>query len=252
MFHGAIIRLVYRVLAPGHPRGHVDVHAVRETSTAETLWIHTHGMSRWGHKDVELVCVPDELRGYAHGVLFEVIGYMHGHRPIHPDEHFAGALVSERQAILHRGTARLVPRDDDPPHDEMLRIVDYQQPAESGFPRRLLATHVCSLAEQTRSALKREAMYRQALAIFPGGEDDPDDDLHANPNNWAAWEGLGSALFDQGRETEGTACLKHAVAASRAWARNYAGFVREQVESGAVPRDDSDPRYRFWSAIRLE
>ena len=44
--YDTLICFLYRVIAPGHPRGHVRFHTVYE-EPAGTFWVHTHGMSRW-------------------------------------------------------------------------------------------------------------------------------------------------------------------------------------------------------------
>jgi len=53
-FHGALVRFFYRVFAPSSARGFLDMHAVHEDDAGSTLWIHSHGMSRWNLPDLEL------------------------------------------------------------------------------------------------------------------------------------------------------------------------------------------------------
>jgi hypothetical protein len=246
--YDTLIRLLYRVIAPGHPRGHVRFDAVRE-EPANTLWIHTHGMSRWGLHEVEFVGVPYELRGYAHGLLFDIIGYMRTQKPILPDQDLGGFFVSESQPVYHIATARLVKRMTDSPHVSTLRFVDYKTPAESGFPRRLFAAHITALAADERSAARRETMFRKALELFPPGAEQEGKDPRENANNWVALEGLGTALCDLGHMDEGLAILSRAATASPRAMRSLAAHIRGAIASGQLPSPESDPRSRFWSNL---
>lgn len=63
---------MYLLFGPGHPRGWTDMHAVVETEQSDTLWIHTHGLEKLGLHDIEFVSAPTALRGYAHGMLFDL------------------------------------------------------------------------------------------------------------------------------------------------------------------------------------
>lgn len=243
-----LIRLFYRVFAPGHPRGHVRFDAVYE-DPAKTLWIHTHGMSRWSLYEVEFIGVPYELRGYAHGLLFDIIGYMRAQKPILPNEDLGGLFVSKSQPVYHIATSRLVQRPTDLHHFNTLRFVDHKTPAESGFPRCLFASHITALAAKERSAARRETMFRKALELFPPGNEQEGKDPRKNANNWIALEGLGSALCDLGRIDEGLATLSRAATASPNAMRSLAKQIRSAIADGQLPSPDADPRSRFWSDL---
>ena len=246
--YDALIRLLYRVIAPGHPRGHVQFHAVFE-EPGGTLWVHTHGMSRWGLHEVEFVGVPYGLRGYAHGLLFDLIGYMRAQKPILPDEHVGGLFVAEDQPVFHLTTSRLVSRPHDPQHASVLRFVDHQTDVNSGFPARLFAAHLSALASSERSPTKRESMFRTALALFPPADEPEGEEPRENANNWVALEGLGNALCDLGRTEEGLASLARAVQVSPRASRCLADHYRAAIASGELPPPDADPRSQFWSSL---
>ncbi len=246
--YDALIRLLYRVIAPGHPRGRVRFDAVYE-EPAGTLWVHTHGMSRWGLHEIEFVGIPYALRGYAHGLLFDIIGYMRTQKPILPDEDLGGLFVSQDQPAYHLSTARLVSRPSDSSHSSALRFVDFKATVETGFPRRLFASHIAALASTERSAVKRESMFRTALELFPPAAEQEGEDPRENANNWAALEGLGNALCDLGRAEEGLQCLSRAAAASPRAMRSLAEHFRSAIGRGEFPSPDSDPRSRFWNDL---
>ncbi|MRR11954.1 hypothetical protein EG835_05675 [bacterium] len=246
--YDALIRLLYRVIAPDHPRRHVKFHAVFE-EPGGTLWVHTHGMSRWGLDEVEFVGVPYELRGYAHGLLFDLIGYMRTQKPILPDEHVGGLFVSEDQPVYHLTTSRLISRPHDTQHTSVLRFVDHRASAESGFPTRLFAAHICAMASSERSPSKREGMFRTALALFPPADEPEGDDPRENANNWVALEGLGEALCDLGRTEEGLASLSRAVQVSPRASRALGEHYRAAIARGELPPPEADPRSRFWSNV---
>jgi tetratricopeptide (TPR) repeat protein len=206
-------------------------------------------MSRWDLHDVEFVGVPYPLRGYAHGLLFDLIGYMRASRPILPDEHVGGLLVSEEQPAYHLATARLVNRPNDPEHPSMLRFVDHKATPESGFPARLFAAHVMALASRARTPARRAAMFRTALALVPPSDEPETEDPRGNANNWSALFGLGNALLDLGRVDEGLDTLSRAAQASPRAMRSLAEYYREAIGRGEFPPPEKDPRSRFWSTL---
>ena len=242
---------MYRILAPGHPRGWLDVATVCQDAAGRTLWIHSHGMERWKLPNLEIVGVPGDLGDYARGILFHVAGYMRSVRTIRPGESFGGRLVGPQQRARHQATLRPIDRPDDPAHSGFLRIVDFGEPATSGFPRRLFAVHLCALAEQAEDAPQRQPMYRQAISLWHGnpaaavteGAFEPG----TNENNFLAWEGLGDALCDRGRFDQGILYLEEAVARCPRWARAFSQHVR--TEYGPAQSEASDPRFTFWSQL---
>lgn len=252
--HSGFIRLLYRVLAPGHPRGSTDMHAVMETDDGDTLWIHTHGLGKFGLSEIELVGVPNALRGYAHGILFDIMGYMKAEKAIAPDEHFGGTLVHDEQRVLHYATSRSIERRDDPEHDGFLRFVDYGCSAESGFPRRLFATHIASFADRERSPQGRERLARLSLETYDGSPREwlEEAEIELNPGNWLAWDVLGHALFDQGNEVEGERCFREVLERCPAAALKLHDIYRDAIAAGALPPPESDLRSRFWSSLDVE
>ena len=220
--HGWMIRLMYRVLAPGHPRGTTDMHAVHEDACGETLWLHTHGLRRHGLSEIELSGVPVALKGYAHGFLFEIMGYMKSQKPISADEDVGGAFYGDSQRVYHAATARLVQRTNDSQHDGYLRFVDKGETADSGFPSKLFATHLAAAADDAKEPGKAESLARQSLALWDGSADDSRT-MEFNRGNWLAWDILGHSLCYQGKIDEGLDCF-------RTMARNCPDAVRRTRE----------------------
>ncbi len=259
--HGAVIKLLYRVLSWNHPRGWVDMHAVFEGERRETLWIHTHGMGRFGRADLELVGVPNDLRGFAHAILFDVLGYTRSVKPIAPDEHFGGNLVGgPSQAVPHLATARAVP-DRDASHRGVLRLVDHGAPADAGFPFRLFAAHLCALADTTRSLGRSEALFRRSTEIFPGEYVEPTAGVDPRTGevdllalqaraNVRGWEGLGTTLASLGRVAEAVEAFEQAIARAPAWGRHFAKFVADHA-GRELPSGD-DPIVRFWTDVDVD
>jgi hypothetical protein len=235
------------------------MHAVWEQTEPppETLWIHSHGMARFGLPDLEIVGVPGDLRGYAHGILFEILGYTKTVKPIRPDENFGGNFVGgDAQRVPHLATLRAVP-DRDAEHAGLSRVVDLGASLADGFPRRLFAAHLCALGERTRGA-KAVELFRRATEIFPGEMLDAGEGLDAEGRvdlqatqqraNLFAWEGLAAALVDVGATDEAIAALEQAVARCPAWARDYARFVTAP-ESPAPP---DHPFTAFWRELDVD
>jgi len=253
--HATLVRWVYRILCPRHPRGWVDVHAVEENG-GSTLWIHTHGMDRWKLADLEMVGVPPDLGGYAHGILFDLMGYMKKEKPILADETFGGMLIVSDQIVVEFCGFRRAP--DRPEHarrGECLRIVDMDEPVEAGFPARFFATHLCALGRADGKPARQVALLRRATEIYPGECTQNPQDLDecaANPGNYFSWEGLGDALCDVGQVREGVQCLREAAARWPFAAADYAGHIRQLVERGELPPPEADPRSRFWCELDVE
>lgn len=254
LIHGTILRLFWRLIAPRHPRGWLDIHAVYEDEeNPTTLWIHCHGMERWQLPNIEFVGVPAELRGYAHGIMMDLVGYMKNIKPMKADENFGGMFVDENQPAWHVGTMRTAPARED--SNTELRVVDYGEPADAGFPVQLFVAHLCALASVNRNPVKQEELARKATELFPG---DPrvvpecEFEQGVNPSNFIAWEVLGNALCDQGRDDEGIACLEESVARWTVAAESMAEFIREEIAEGKLPSPEKDPRAIFWQALDVE
>ena len=243
--YDAFVRFIYRIIAPGHPRGRVQIHAVPDKSPG-TLWIRTHGMNKYGLDEVEFVAVPTELRGYAHGLLFEIIGYMKSRMPILADQSIGGLWLSEDQPAYHNATARLALRPGDPDHSRALRFVDHEAPVTAEFPGRLFSAHISGIAAQAGSATQREKLFWIACRLATDSDQIDTDDPRDNINNWVAWEGLGSALCDLGRIAEGIYCLSTAAERSTKSMRSLACLFRMAIDEGELPAVDSDPRSLFW------
>jgi len=257
--HGTLVRFFYRVFAPNSARGFLDMHAVYEGDPGRTLWIHSHGMSRFNLPDIELVGVPADLRGPAHGLMMSVLDYMKNQKPILPDENFGGLLIGEEQLAPHLATIRRAPdRDDD--HRSMLRLVDFEEPADSGFPHRLFATHLCALATISGRS-KREHLYRRATEIFSGafadkgegvdaGTGEVDAVLLQRKTNSLAWESLAMDLTERGAFDEAIAAFDQAVARNPAWASFFKKEVTEHAGTNFPPAEH--PITAYWIDVDID
>lgn len=250
MFH-KLLNWYYRIAAPRHPRGWLEFHAVSEEGDPPLCWVHCHGMERWDLPDLEIVDVPDDLTGYAHGIIFVLVDYMKNQKPVLADETIAGAWVDDaEQAVYHCGTMRRAPARDG--HVGLLRIVDEGEPLESGFPCRLFAAHMSALAFQMRNPRRQEEVFRRIIAFWPGQAAEAGDisfTYGRNPNNYVAWLGLGDALCDQGRFDEGIEALREAVARCPGWAADFVKYLREEEDTDDL---SDDPRFRFWSEVEAD
>lgn len=231
------------------------MHAVQEEH-GTGLWIHTHGMRKWDLAEVEMVGVPPDLAGYAHGIMFDVLGYMKNQKHIHADENFGGMLVSQEQIVFEYCTFRRAP--DRPEHEangECLRIVDLGQPADAGFPVRLFAVHLCALGRAARNPKQQIPLLRRAIELCPGECcQNPQDigERDSNPGSYFSWAGLGDALCDLGQEEEGLQCLQEAAARWPFAAADYANHIRQLVQEGQLPAPDRDVRSRFWCELDVD
>lgn len=251
--HGCLLRLLYKIIAPRHPRGWLDIHCISENDEdPNTYWIHCHGMTRWNLPNIEFVGVPSDLAGYAHGIMCAIVGYMKSEKEIKKDENLGGLFVSEDQMVPHWCTFRLVRHDDEPVDKEFLRVVDIGEPTESIFPRRLFAAHLLALAETYRNPNKRIPLLRRSVEIWPGEYDENPETTDAasdNPNNYFSWEALGNAFCDAGDIERGLECLREAAARWPFGAQSSAEIFQEEIKKGNLPPREADPRAEFWSSL---
>lgn len=251
--HGTLVRWLYRIIAPRHPRGWLDFHALIDPRDARRLCsVHCHGMARWSLPNLEIVDVPADLGGFAHGILFDIAGYMKSHRAIRAGETFGGLLVSPEQVVPHACALVAARLDDEPVEKDFLRIIDLGTGGDGRFPFRLFAAHLLALAERERSLARRTWMLRRSVAIHPGEPGaGPENESAAgdNPGNFFSWCSLGDALCDAGHEAEGLRCLQTAAGRWPFGARRNARFVVEGIEAGQLPPPEADRRSRFWSEL---
>jgi hypothetical protein len=246
-FHGVLLRWFWRLVAPGHPRGWLDIHPVLDDA-GTVAWLHCHGMERWNLPKIEIRGVPQDLLGAAHGILMAIAGYMKAEKRIAPDENIGGYFNGEGQAVVHRATMRQSPAPT-PAHENMLCVVDLGEPADAGFPYRLFAVHLITMASGSSDAAKRESLLRRAVEIYPGKSSEASSDLEqsaTNPNNFFGWSELGFALADQGRDEEAIAAFEQSVGRWPAGASKNAELFRQEIASGGLPPADKSRISRFW------
>lgn len=251
--HGTLVRLMWRIIAPRHPRGWLDCHAVLN-DTGDRLWVHCHGMERWNLPNIEFVDVPVDLGGPCHGLLMAITGYMKFEKSIRVDENVGGCMESADQIVLHLATLRRSPCTESG-HDNLLRVVDLGEPVESGFPRRLLAAHLIAMADNTRSCPEQIRLLRRATEIFPGEPLSGPDSLSArgsNPGNYFAWDGLGTVYGTAGRTEEAVETLKTAVLRWPFGARHFAMNIQQDVATGKLSGSDPDPVLNFWRNVDVD
>ena len=210
-------------------------------------------MDRWSLPDVEFRDVPADLLGPAHGILMAITGYMKLIQPIAPDESFGGYMTGREQPVSHYGMLRRV-SNPDPDHENVMRVVDLDEPATAGFPYRLFAAHLIALADRAKNPQRREALFRRATEIYPGSKGENPEDIsqtQTNPNNFVGWHGLGVALGELGRTDEAIAAFEQAIIRWPFGASDFSNYVRERVQAGQWPNAANDPVAAFWSTVDI-
>jgi hypothetical protein len=208
-------------------------------------------MERWNLPNIEFRDVPLDLLGPSHGILMAITGYMKSTRPIAPDETFGGHFNAREQPVAHYGMMRRPP-DPEPGHENILRVVDLDEPATARFPYRLFAAHLISMADNEKHPERHAALFRRATEIYPGSGGTNPEDMSAastNPNNYVAWHGLGIALGDLGRSEEAIVAFEQAILRWPFGATDFARYVREQIRTGQWPVAGDHPTTVFWSTV---
>jgi hypothetical protein len=174
---------------------------------------------------------------------------MRAGRKLKVDEDFAAPLSSRQQAFMQIGTLRAAAWSDRH-HKGMLRVVDYGEPLQSGFPLRLFASHIVARAMRADTPERKAALCRRSLEIFPGDFTDPADGIAAdggdadltelqNKCNLLAYTGLADALCEQNRHNDACGIIVDAIARCPAWAGGY----RDRLLNAGEPEDQYT---RFW------
>ena len=249
---GTVARLYRRLFRPDDPHGWADYHCVEQPDG--NFWIHTHGLGRWRLPDLEFTGVPHDMCSHAHQLMFAIIESCRDAGAAHADGDVEGVFSAPGQNFLQLATLRPAPRGDSE-HWNTLRIVDWDQPAESGFAARLFASHIAAWAELAGDPVKKEVMCRRALVFFPGhflemtaGADiDPRDadltDLQYRAN-LSIYLSLVEALFAQGRVTEAIGYLEEAIARCPGWAQAFRGWLVANYRR-------NDAFINFWHAADI-
>jgi len=250
---GPMTRLHRRYFKPEDPHGWADYHSVEESDG--TLWVHTHGLRRWGLPDLEFTGLPLDMLSYAHQMLFEIIARAKAGLALAAESDIEGVFSAPVQSFRQLATLRWAPHDD-PDHQETLRIVDWGHPVESGFPRRLFVSHIAAWADLAEDPARKEALCRRALALFPGcflemgagidvvpGNADLTDLQHRA--NLQVYLSLAQALFDQDRPAEAIGYLEEAIARCPGWAKIYRDYLVEKYRR-------KDAFMNFWREADLK
>jgi hypothetical protein len=231
-----------RFFVPSNPLGWADYHIVEERRG--TLWVHCHGLKRRKGFELEFVGVPITLRHEAIRLMMGIIRTQRHGGKFAPDTDFGGRFSCSRQSFSQVATFRKPPRGDHD-HEGTLRIVDFGEPMQSGFPARLFAAHLVARGQGRTDAKTAEKLFRRAIELFPGeaaqtgdaADYDPADgditELQAK-SNLGGWLGLALALRAQNRAPEACAAAADAIARCTDWARLYRDhFVRTDVRKDA-------------------
>lgn len=248
-----VTRLFYRAFGPENPRGWADYHIVTEAQG--TLWIHSHGLAARAGADLEFVNVPPEFRDSALRLLLALAALDSENPGLHGGTDFAVNLSSSPQDFLAIGSLRAAGRGDRD-HRGAVRVVDFGKQANSGFPRRLFASHLTARASYAESPSEKLVLLRGALKIFPGDFAGMAEGNGFQPGrscmtglqnktNLAAYLGLAQALRDQGRFNEACGYLAEAVARCPGWARAYRPYVLDSY-------GNNDAWFRYWRDVDIE
>lgn len=172
-------------IRPNDPLAHVAFH--RELWDAESHWLHTHGLQKFGRPELDLAAVPHSLESEGTSLLHEVANLL-AHE---------GTLVAG-QDIDFEGQGRLVAAGALPDADHQapfgrLRLCDAVLPGEAESPGagRLLA----------RLAMA-DALRRMETGDAKGSVETLDRILAANPDDCAALTAKANIYLRGGDVTE--------------------------------------------------
>lgn len=239
-----MIKFLYRLITPKHPRGWIDViYETYEKNDEILAKVFTKGMSRWKLNDLEIIDVPQSLIGYAHGILFELTGYMKNQQPINADENFGGFLIHNNQRLVNYATFRN--------SGESLRIVDFETNLESGFPKKLFASYLIEGSIKTKNPAKQEHEIKKAIEIFDSIDTIGEKKIESafknghNVNNYAAFDRLGDILLDRG-DNKGWDFIYQAISRCPNYAKELSNDINKEF-NGNYPSDDE--RFKFWGEL---
>lgn len=254
----SLLRIMYRIIAPGHPRGMIDV---RIEKMGDNLRVHTDGMKSLHLPDIEILGIPNvyDLAGYANGVIFSITGYMKEARKhnksLQDGENMGGMFEHDRQMAFHLCTARKSPNHSND-GNTLLRIVDIGESLNSGFPKKLFAAHLCAVAFKTKDFDKAECLYRKAIELYPGEKsytylDKSEFSSGNNYNNYVAWHGLADCLYAKNKLPEALSAYKEAVERCPQWAEDFSSFVKNEMPE-PKPNSQDRKRWEFFANLNIK
>lgn len=237
------VRWFYRITAPRHPRGWVEF---RLLESGGLPLLRTDGLSRKGLPELEMLDPPADLLGPVHGIFMALMdGIARSARPAQSGETMGGKFVSQDQTYLETCRLRNVGAGSDP---VTLRICDLDDDGNAA-PIHLIATHLCSLAESAKSDEKLRLLTR-ATEIYPkvvASSEAPLDKWAVNPNNFAAWEGLGNEFAERGDAHKAIQCWRTAVALWPAGGLQLSKELCARLSDGRLRAEESVRQ--FWCEL---
>lgn len=208
----------------------------------------TEGLGAAGLRELEIVGVPRALEAEVRELLRLTALRVVEEKPERDGASIGGAFVDSAQTAIHVATLRVAAESIHPGARELLRVVDFSERVDAGFPYRLVATHLATIAPAQRSLRDRERLARASVELFPGhpagGATQERFDRGENVENFVGWEALADVLFERGRINEARDALRAAAERCPAWASDFAKHIRAHVTT------KDDPRMSFWIDYR--
>ena len=208
--------------------------------------IRSAGLAQRGMPELEINSCPVHLVRYGSEVILQIAANgLQIAGSLADGKIVGGHLVHPQQDFLER--CRLVQRTG--PAEVVLRVCDVESSDVDECPRRLLAAHLCALGSLggAESALH----FRLATEEYPivrAASNAPLSESELNPNNFWAWEGLGSWRAEILRLEDAVSAWKAAVCRWPRGGKFIAGRMAHELETLA----DTPSRaalMNFWNSL---
>ena len=218
---------------------------IRRTVCGQELNFRTFGLDRSLGVEIEIVECPKK---YADPIerLLQLISFAVEQKP---------DLISRSNAVNCRfesptqSICEVFRFEHSDSH--VVRVLDAFS-ASRGFPKALLASHLCANAEGIKRREDKLRLLLVSIEAYPGEEtpsDAPVSNGYLNPNNFCGWFDCGAVLADLG---ESAGAIEHWKTAACRWPIG-ALVAAEKMRKRAIERAAIDPTAskvaEFWSRL---
>lgn len=214
--HTRLVKLFYRVVAPRHARGWIDIDW--ETTDHNGVRIFSEGLDRFNLPNLEITDCPSDpnVLGYLHGMLYVAIAILQGSQE-------SGVPIKSGDTIDIR-----TPDEEEPARVQLVSRgqnimgIEDLELAESSFPSSATASYILNSAEKMQPSKAIEAI-KLAAKVHAQNYDyncSDTDDPHVSMqrSNARAYYLMSDALSALGKTDDAFIAAEEAVARSPALA----------------------------------
>lgn len=214
----------------------------------DSCTVRSSGLQTIGVPEVEIAGCPEKLKDVATNLVLQIAkNGLDTPGSVVDGKTIGGRFVRSDQPLIE--AFRLVRTE---PDSSILRIVDLNGSGE-GFPRQLVATHLCS----TAGAFSNDALrlLLVAVEVWPMdrmSSNAPLGDYEFNPNNFWTWIDLGTVLMRRKQIDDAILHWKTGICLWPRGGKLYASRMVARIEENRGGLSSDLAAREFWSSVTDE